>query len=101
MVCLMPQAEVKLWNACPVYCGPLSVMISSGRPNRAEYVFTLSATALLVTGVGISSTIGYFVYLSTVRRYCWPCISKRSEAMYCHGRDGMSCGCSGSFLFAS
>ena len=60
----------------------------------------MSATALLLTGAGISSMIGYFKYLSTVSMYCSALISYRSDIMNLQGQNEISCDSDSSRLCA-
>ena len=81
----------------PMYCGPLSLTISSGQPN-SETAFLISCMTFSLVLVCRGVTMGYFEkYLHTSRKYS-PSTSNKSVPSFFQGATGVSCGMRGSFL---
>ena len=59
VVCRMPHLWTKSWNGFPMYCGPLSLTISSGRPN-SDTAFLISSVTFSLVVACRGVTMGYF-----------------------------------------
>ena len=59
VVCCMPHLWTKSWNGFPMYCGPLSLTISSGRPN-SDTAFLISSVTFSLVVACRGVTMGYF-----------------------------------------
>ena len=92
MICWNSQFLVNSWKAAFAYCGPLSLLSTSGMPCLAKISFILLTTAAVVAPLGgIFCTKNIFDYMSAMTMYCTPSKSKRSEATTDHGRSDLGC----------
>ena len=97
VVCCMPHLWTKSWNGFPMYCGPLSLTISSGRPN-SDTAFLISSVTFSLVVACRGVTMGYFEKWSHISTKCSPSTSNKSVPSFFQGAIGVSCGMRGSFL---